>query len=58
LVELQEKIQANQEELSHLDRELEDYEGEKGAKYLELRKKEEMVNGEPASLFFQCLNKE
>lgn len=44
LVELQEKIQANQEELSHLDRELEDYEGEKGAKYLELRKKEEMVN--------------
>lgn len=41
---MQEKIQANQEELSHLDRELEDYEGEKGAKYLELRKKEEMVN--------------
>ena len=45
VTELQEKIQGCREEVVHLERELEEYEGEKGGKYQELKKKEEIVNG-------------
>ncbi|XP_062501176.1 intraflagellar transport protein 74 homolog [Corticium candelabrum] len=44
VTELQEKIQGCREEVVHLERELEEYEGEKGGKYQELKKKEEIVN--------------
>lgn len=47
-MELQDKIQTGREELAQLERELEEYEGEKGGKYQELKKKEDLVNGTTA----------
>ena len=43
--EMQDKVQRGQDELMNIERELEDYQGEKSGRFQELKKKEETMDG-------------